>query len=163
MFLSKSEFSKVIINSPLISIDLCILKDKKLLLGKRINPPAKNSYFVPGGRIRKSEKIKDAFMRILKDELGFELKENNYKFIKELGIFEHFYEDNFLNNEEFTTHYIVIAYLVHYKSLIKKYKKILNNQHSDYIWVDINCRKNNVNNIHNNCLVYLNILGVNEK
>ena len=155
MFLSKSEFSKVIINSPLISIDLCILKDKKLLLGKRINPPAKNSYFVPGGRIRKSEKIKDAFMRILKDELGFELKENNYKFIKELGIFEHFYEDNFLDNKNFSTHYIVIAYLVRYESLIKKVKNVTSPQHSDYIWVDINSGKNYSINIHNYVFDYL--------
>jgi len=163
MFLPKSEFSKVIINSPLIAIDLCIVKDKKLLLGKRINPPAKNFYFVPGGRIRKSEKIKDAFIRILKNELGFELKENNYKFIKELGVFEHFYEDNFLNSKEFTTHYVVIAYLVPYKSLITKYKEILKSQHSDYIWFDINCGKNEVNNIHKNSLVYVDILSLNEK
>ncbi len=155
MFLPKSEFSKVIINSPLIAIDLCIVKDKKLLLGKRVNPPAKNFYFVPGGRIRKSEKIKDAFIRILKNELGFELKQNNHKFIKELGIYEHFYDDNFLDNKEFTTHYIVIAYLVPYESLIKKIKNVTNPQHSDYIWVDTNSEKNYSINIHNYVLDYL--------
>ena len=58
MFLSKSDFSIVISKTPLIAIDLCIVKDKKILLGKRINPPAKDFFFVPGSRILKDETIK---------------------------------------------------------------------------------------------------------
>ena len=55
-FLSKTDFSFIVKNTPLISIDFCILKGKKILLGKRLNSPAKDFYFVPGGRIRKGEK-----------------------------------------------------------------------------------------------------------
>ena len=60
MFLNKSDFSNVIKNTPMISIDLCVIKNKSILLGERINPPAKKFYFVPGGRIFKNESLKDA-------------------------------------------------------------------------------------------------------
>ena len=60
MFLTDKEFENVIKKTPMIAIDLCITDENKILLGKRINPPAKNYYFVPGGRIRKSETIKNA-------------------------------------------------------------------------------------------------------
>ena len=55
MFLPKDEYSKIIKQTPLVSIDVCILKGRNILLGKRINPPAKDFFFVPGGRIFKSE------------------------------------------------------------------------------------------------------------
>ena len=153
MFLSKSDFSKVIKNTPLISIDLCILKGRKILLGKRKNPPAKNFFFVPGGRIFKSELKKHAFKRILKNELGFSLKKDNNKLVKELGCYEHFYEDNFLDNKDFSTHYLVLAYLIPFESIMKKKEEILNNQHSEYIWVDIDDTDNSYK-IHKNTLAY---------
>ena len=42
----------------MITIDLCITNNEKILLGKRNNPPAKNFYFVPGGRIRNQNLLK---------------------------------------------------------------------------------------------------------
>lgn len=67
---------KTIVNyAPLISIDLIVYNSKsEVLLGKRINPPAKNYYFVPGGRVYKNEKIADAFDRICQSELGCEIE-----------------------------------------------------------------------------------------
>ena len=154
MFLSKDEFSKVIINTPLVSIDICILKGRNILLGKRINPPAKDFFFVPGGRIRKSELMKNAFERILSTELGLAVKKDHYKFVKNLGSYEHIYKDNFLGNESFGTHYIVIAYLISYEYLFKKYKKIQSEQHSEYIWFNVNSINGNYQKIHPNTQEY---------
>ena len=155
MFLSKSDFSKVVGSTPLISIDLIILKDRKLLVGKRTNPPAKNFFFVPGGRILKSELKNDALKRILKNELSMDIKINHERFIKFLGIYEHFYQDNFLDNKDFSTHYVVLAYVIPYKILKKIKKKILIEQHSELIWIDINNFNSNTNHIHSNTLEYL--------
>ena len=155
MSLSKSVFSNVITNAPLIAIDLCLVKGKKLLLGKRINPPAKDFFFVPGGRILKSERIKNAFERVLKSELGLNLKKSQNKSVKTLGIYEHFYDNNFLDNKEFNTHYIVIAYLIPYEALTKVVSKIKNPQHSEYIWFDINNKNNYSLKIHEYVLEYL--------
>ena len=154
MFLSKSNFSQVVKNSPLVSIDLCILRERKILLGKRINPPAKDFYFVPGGRIFKSELRSTAIKRILRQELGLFLEYDRVDCLRELGCYEHFYDDNFLNNNDFGTHYIVLAYLIPFEILRKNQDLIITEQHSKYIWVDVNNIKNSSLNIHINTLEY---------
>ncbi len=153
-FLSRSDFAKIITNTPLISIDLCILKRRKILLGKRVNPPAKNFFFVPGGRILKSELKRDAFKRILKNELGMVLKKGMEKFIIDLGSYEHFYEDNFLDNKKFSTHYVVLAYLLRYDQLTPIKGCEIKEQHSEYLWVDIDEVNIGKYNIHENTLEY---------
>ncbi len=137
MYLEKKDFENIVLSTPLISIDLCILDKKKILLGKRKNSPAKNFYFVPGGRIRKNEIINFALSRILEDEIGHRFIDNNIQ--KQLiGIYEHFYNDNFLGNNKFKTHYIVLAFLIRMDQI----EKILDvpsqkDQHSNYIWYDL--------------------------
>tara|TARA_Y100001978_G_scaffold91958_1_gene82335 strand:- start:618 stop:1124 length:507 start_codon:yes stop_codon:yes gene_type:complete len=154
MFLSNNEFSDIVQKTPLISIDLCIMKGRKILVGKRINPPAKNFYFVPGGRIFKSEKKEIALTRILRNELGFLMRNNNYTCFQHLGIYEHFYEDNFLGTNDFNTHYVVLAYLIFYESLIKNKEQLVLEQHSNYIWHDIDNFKNFSYKIHPYTLAY---------
>ncbi len=153
--LSSSDFSKIVANTPLISIDLCILNKRKILVGKRINPPAKNFLFVPGGRIFKSELKHDAFKRILKNELGMALKKRQEESIIDLGSYEHFYEDNFQDNKKFSTHYVVLAYLLNYDLLtpIKRFK--INEQHSEYLWIDVDEENLYKYNIHEYTLEYL--------
>jgi GDP-mannose mannosyl hydrolase len=69
--LSLAEPSGIIRLAPLISIDLIIRNTQdEVLLGLRSNEPAKGFYFVPGGMIRKGERLREAFIRILKDETG---------------------------------------------------------------------------------------------
>ena len=155
MFLSRNQFANIVRKTPLISIDLCILRGRKILLGKRLNPPAKDFYFVPGGRIFKLEKKENAIQRILMNELGFSIKNHNYNFLNYLGIYEHFYKENFLGNMDFSTHYIVIAYLIFFESLIKSQKQKVLEQHSSYIWIDIDNFKKNYNEIHPYTLAYL--------
>ena len=154
MFLSQSKFSQIVKNTPLVSIDLCILRERKVLVGKRINPPAKNYYFVPGGRIYKSELRSIALKRILMEELGFFLEYDQIDSLQELGCYEHFYDDNFLNNDDFGTHYIVLAYLIPYEKLRRNRDLTIVQQHSKYNWVDINSIKNCSLNIHKNTLEY---------
>ena len=126
MFLDNKTFSSIIQNTPLISIDLIVKnKQDQILLGKRVNKPAKDFWFVPGGRIFKDETLNDAFTRIVKEELGINLKKDDANFH---GIYEHFYDDNVFNNE-FSTHYIVLAHEIQIDDIIKT-----NNQHSQYKW-----------------------------
>jgi colanic acid biosynthesis protein WcaH len=127
MFLEKELFSSIIENTPLISIDL-IIKDSegKILLGQRINKPAKNSWFVPGGRIYKDEKIEDAFKRITQDEIGKEFDISNSSF---KGVYQHFYDDNVFN-DNFSTHYIVLGF----ELVIKEELSLGTIQHEKYKW-----------------------------
>ena len=158
MFLSDSDFLEVIRNTPLVSIDLCILKDREILLGKRKNPPAKDFFFVPGGRILKSESKEKAFTRILKNELGVYVNEKNKK-IKLLGIYEHFYDENFFGENEFGTHYIVLSYLVPFEILNKNNDFLkVKDQHSKYIWFNIDKENKNKKNIHPFTLNYFKVI-----
>ena len=63
----KNEYLNVIKHTQLISVDLLIKNNKnKYLLGLRNNRPAKNTWFVPGGRVFKTEKFNEAVKRISK-------------------------------------------------------------------------------------------------
>ena len=121
-------FSDVIKNTPLISIDLIVKNlDDKILLGKRVNEPAKGYWFVPGGRVYKDESLDEAFERICSDELGINTKREQSEFY---GLYEHFYKNNVFN-EKFSTHYIVLAH-----ELLINDDLRLNDQHEAYRWFD---------------------------
>lgn len=122
------EFSQVIRNSPLISIDLVVTDGNgRYLLGKRSNRPAKGYWFVPGGRILKDETIATAFNRLTEEELGICFSESDAKFI---GVFEHFYDDNF-SGTDFTTHYVVLGYMLVADINIENMPRT---QHAQYKW-----------------------------
>ena len=109
MWLPDETFKSIIQHTPLISIDLIVRNEQgHVLLGKRVNAPAKGYWFVPGGRVRKNETLDDAFVRLVREELGIEsgVTRADAKF---LGVFEHFYDDNVFD-DEVSTHYIVLAY-----------------------------------------------------
>lgn len=139
MKLDNELFRLIVQNTPLISIDLVVSDGhSRYLLGKRKNKPAENSWFVPGGRIMKAERVEQAFERISSNELGqtFDLKDARF-----LGQFEHFYDDSVFG-DDISTHYVVLAYEC---VLSDSDFKLPDEQHSAYQWftrqellVDIN-------------------------
>lgn len=127
MWLPDETFKSVIQHTPLISIDLIVRNEKgEVLLGKRVNAPAKGYWFVPGGRVRKNETLDDAFVRLVREELGIEsgITRADAKF---LGVFEHFYDDC-VYGDEVSTHYIVLGYEIKINSL----KNLSFTQHFEY-------------------------------
>ncbi|CAN0627945.1 GDP-mannose mannosyl hydrolase [Burkholderia multivorans] len=102
-------FLTIVDATPLVSIDLIVPNGEGgYLLGQRVNRPALGFWFVPGGRIRKNERLDDAFRRIAHDELG---RTNLERADAELlGVYEHFYEDSFSGKPGISTHYVVLGY-----------------------------------------------------
>jgi colanic acid biosynthesis protein WcaH len=96
-----------------------------ILLGKRVNRPAQGAWFVPSGRVLKDEPIEQAYMRLLKIELGMDKTSSCFK-----RVYQHFYEDNF-SDETFTTHYVVLAYEFIFTINIALLPVA---QHNDYRW-----------------------------
>ncbi|GAM63316.1 GDP-mannose mannosyl hydrolase [Vibrio ishigakensis] len=104
--LSLEAFKSVVRNAPLVSIDLVVRNNKgEVLLGERTNRPAQGFWFVPGGRILKDESLEQAFSRLTLMELGKALKLTSARFH---GVYEHFYNDNF-SEDDFSTHYVVLV------------------------------------------------------
>lgn len=131
MRLEQQLFKTIVANSPLISIDLIVRnREGKALLGQRQNRPAKNYWFVPGGRIFKDESFEQAFKRITQEELGHESHLSEAKF---LGVYEHFYTDNF-SGTDFSTHYVVHGYELKLELVDLELPEV---QHNAYQWFDI--------------------------
>lgn len=110
MFLPDTTFREVIAAVPLVSIDLVIDDGAgRFLMGQRIHRPAKGSWFVPGGRVRKNERLDDAFGRLCRSELGHDGSRSTARW---LGIYEHFYPDSVFGmvGDAPDTHYIALAY-----------------------------------------------------
>lgn len=131
MWLPDETFKSVIQHTPLISIDLIVRNEQgEILLGKRLNAPAKGYWFVPGGRVRKNETLDDAFVRLVKEELGIEsgVTRADAKF---LGVFEHFYDDCIFG-DDVSTHYIVLGYEIQLNN--QQNKNLPLKQHLEYSW-----------------------------
>jgi len=130
--LSKKDFYNVIEKTQLVSIDILIVDENdNLLVGRRINNPAKGYYFVPGSRIYKNELLNDAIKRLSKMEIGIEVDSKDAEFV---GVYDHVYNTNFLDSE-FGTHYVCIA--CRYR-ISNNQKDIINEnmlgQHDDIKW-----------------------------
>lgn len=117
-------FAHIVEYTPLIAIDL-IIKDCKgrVLLGRRVNDPAKDYWFVPGGRIYKNETTAEAFSRIFFTETGHKFLIDDARF---LGVYEHFYKNSFCN-EHISTHYVVLGYEINYDFSIDNLPKAQHN------------------------------------
>jgi len=97
-FLNKDEFAQVVRNTPLVAIDVIIRNpDQCVLIGLRTNEPAKGKWFVPGGVVRKNERLADALARIVKAEIGLEASIDDAKFV---GVYEHLSDCNGLWGEK---------------------------------------------------------------
>jgi colanic acid biosynthesis protein WcaH len=107
--LDKATFLQVVDKTPLVSVDLIVVRDQReVLLGFRNNRPAQGFWFVPGGRVLKNEKIDDALRRVAGAELG--LPEVFAFSPRLLGVFQHFCPDSFAGDLGIPTHYVVLAH-----------------------------------------------------
>lgn len=131
--LSQKEYYKVIEKTTLVSVDLLCIYEKKVLLGKRNNEPAKGYLFNPGSRVYKYETQNDAIVRVGKNELGIDLSNKN---VILLGSYDHIYNNNFIDNS-FGTHYLTNAYVVYLeKEDVEQIQP--DSQHEILEWYDIN-------------------------
>ena len=130
--LNPEDFTDIIEKTPLVSVDLIVENNQgQILLGMRTNEPAKDCWFVPGGRILKDELITEAVKRVAKEELAIEVPMDDTEFV---GVFEHLYETNFALKEGFGTHYVVLAHKI--KIDESSIPNLPQDQHSQYKWFD---------------------------
>ncbi|MDP9141696.1 MAG: GDP-mannose mannosyl hydrolase [Pseudomonadota bacterium] len=122
-------YLQVVASAPLVAIDL-IVRDAegRVLVGLRRNEPARDTWFVPGGAVRKNETLDAAFARITAAELG---RSSARRDARLLGVYEHFYARNFMLAPGISTHYVVLAH-----ELAPDLPATLpQEQHGDYRWM----------------------------
>jgi colanic acid biosynthesis protein WcaH len=145
--LPEEELLDVVEHAPLASIDLVVQNPHgEILLGLRTNEPAKGYWFVPGGRIRKDERLQSAFHRICNEELNLEYEIRDASF---LGVFEHFYPTNFAGKDGVGTHYVVLAYRLVLRNEPENLPVV---QHKKYEWMGEAMAS--FRNVHQNAKAY---------
>jgi len=102
--------------TPFCNIDLVIKNNNKFLLGKRIIKPYTGFWSVPGGRIRKGEKIVNAITRIAKEEVAIKVDKPHL-----IGVYEGLSKYR---------HDISLTYLVNYLEGTPQ----IDHQHSSFQW-----------------------------
>jgi len=124
-------FGIIIKNAPLISLDICLVYEEKILLCQRKNEPLKGQWFTPGGRIYKNETWQYALLRIVQTELGLcGLSVENFSL---MGIWDHFYNNSAID-QNISTHYVNLP---HYSHLPSKPKINLDGQHGKCNWFSL--------------------------
>mgnify|MGYP002763631389 CR=1 FL=1 len=91
---------------PIVSVDLLVHHNGGLLLGKRQNKPAKNTWFVPGGTVIKGESRRQAAHRVAKEEIGSDIIIDEH-----LGVYDHMYETAEAESVE-SKQYLATAFVV---------------------------------------------------
>ena len=124
-------FKTVIENTPLVSIDLCLICNGQILLGKRRNEPLKGIWFTPGGRIHKNESWQGALLRVAEVELG--LSGIAVEDFALMGAWDHFYNNSAVDHK-ISTHYVNLPHYAVFKS---KPQITLDDQHAEFEWFDL--------------------------
>ncbi|RCU45056.1 NUDIX domain-containing protein [Haloplanus salinus] len=91
---------------PIVSVDLIVRHAGGVVLGKRTNRPGRGEWFVPGGRVRKDERLDAAVHRVAEAELGVDVR------IEErLGVYEHLWDESEFDDVA-TKHYLANGVVV---------------------------------------------------
>ncbi len=60
--------------TPLLTVDIIIIYNNKIVLVKRKNPPYKDYFALPGGFVEVGERVEEAAIREAKEETGLDVK-----------------------------------------------------------------------------------------
>jgi colanic acid biosynthesis protein WcaH len=129
MFLEEKFYTQIITNLPILCVDLLIKNNKgQYLLHYRNNQPLKGHWWVPGGRVHKLEKIKNAGTRKCKEELGLVIKE-----WKTCGYYEDWYDENAFDSD---TMFHGVSIVLSAKKTMNDEKVILDEQSTKWAFHD---------------------------
>lgn len=106
--LPEPAFAAAVTALPLVSLDWVLTNPNgQLLLGQRLNAPARGWWFTPGGRIRKNEALVQAMQRVACDELGMESQIADLWAGRAqlMGAWDHFYTDSAFS-PQVSTYYV---------------------------------------------------------
>lgn len=149
LVLSKDDYYTSVKLRPIVSVDFIVRDDRDILVGRRINSPAKDTFFTPGGVVYKNESINQAISRISETEFGIKLTKDEVNFF---GVYEHNYKDNFRDNN-FGTHYVVLTFIFDIKSPLNKINIDMKDQHTAIKWLTPEQLLNH-KEVHENVKVY---------
>ena len=63
------------INRPVIAVAVCVIKDSKILLGKRKKTPEIDSWQLPGGLLNDKETVFESSLRVVSRKVGVHIED----------------------------------------------------------------------------------------
>ncbi|MBA7700025.1 GDP-mannose mannosyl hydrolase [subsurface metagenome] len=121
----EKEYKKILENIPVCCVDIVVCHNNKVILILRKTKPVKDKWWLPGGRIYKNEKLEEAAIRKVYEEIGLKVRIE-----KKIGVYETMFHDGPFN--DFGVHTINICFLA--KSEENPSIK-LNKHHLKYKWI----------------------------
>lgn len=120
-------YRKIVSIMPICCVDAIFKSGNKVFLFKRAYEPAKNKWWLIGGRILKGESLRGAVIRKVKEEAGVDVR-----ILKMIGVYETFFPISRFdsNNSKKGTHTISICFVVEPKK--NNFKFRLNEEYSGY-------------------------------
>ena len=109
-------------DKPKVGVGVMILKDEKVLLGKRKGSHGEGEFSFPGGHLEYMESFSDCAKRETKEECGIEIKNIRFQFLKNLKDYS-------------PKHYVHIGLVADYKSGEPKVLEI--DKCESWDWYDI--------------------------
>tara|TARA_B100000927_G_scaffold32333_1_gene23494 strand:- start:53 stop:472 length:420 start_codon:yes stop_codon:yes gene_type:complete len=122
-FIPEDDYQKIIKTMPVFCADFLIFAERKYLLIKRKEEPAKDVYWVVGGRLRYKETMEELAERVMKQEIGQSF--SNFKII---GYSNYIFPET---PDSRATH---TPTLLHIVEANKMFEPKIDNKHTDYIW-----------------------------
>lgn len=103
----KKIYSDAVANLPIACVDVFLYhpSTKQYLLVLRKDPPAKNFWWPPGGRVFKGELLTDCARRKCREEIGA----TDVHSVRILGVAETFFPDSAWNNQTHTINTLVLV------------------------------------------------------
>ena len=89
---------------PIVGVGVVILKGGKILLGKRLNEPAKDKWSIPGGAVELGETIEHAVIREAKEETCLD--------VSDPILFDVINELDFDEQDNVRYQFVIVDYLV---------------------------------------------------
>jgi len=105
--ISKELYTQILDKMPICCIDFVLVHEGKVLLVYRTQEPAKDQWWIPGGRVFKGEKLEETVKRKAKEELGIEVE-----VVSKIGVYEYFSDKNPFEEIETGVHSIPVCFVV---------------------------------------------------
>ena len=138
--LPDAQFRSAIEALPLVSIDWVLSNPSgEVLVGQRLNAPARGAWFTPGGRVRKGEALRNAKLRIAMSELGVSrsVAEAWADRAEAMGAWDHFYPDSALD-VSLPTHYVNLPFWLDLTDNdLTALRLPVGEQHRGWAWVSV--------------------------
>ncbi|MCC7450185.1 MAG: NUDIX domain-containing protein [Anaerolineae bacterium] len=125
-FIPWSLYREILEYLPIPCVDIAIVANGAVLLVKRKDAPAKDQWWVPGGRVHKGETMRQTASRKAREEIGIDCH---------VGPIIHTAETIFPDGpDNIAVHSINSCFFVYPVSPV--FQLCLDDHHSEYCWVD---------------------------